>query len=92
MANLRAALREAENLPAQLAALFGFLTDIRAYERSLQKQEEFKALDLRREAGEQAQVWNRILGTLDQMHAILGAVSYTHLLGFSWKRKNPAEI
>ncbi|HIU34464.1 MAG TPA: PD-(D/E)XK nuclease family protein [Candidatus Pullichristensenella excrementigallinarum] len=72
VANLRAALREAENLPAQLAALFGFLTDIRAYERSLQKQEEFKALDLRREAGEQAQVWNRVLGTLDQMHAILG--------------------
>ena len=70
--SLRERLRAAKDLRGQLEAVFGFLTDIRAYERSLARQEELCAQDMYEEAGEEAQVWNRVVGALDQMAALLG--------------------
>ena len=69
---LRDALRAAEGLRGQLAAVFGFLTDIRAYEKSLERQKQLAAQGLRQLAGEEGQVWTRILGALDQMYALMG--------------------
>lgn len=70
--SLRERLRAARDLRGQLEAVFGFLTDIRACERSLARQEELCAQNMYEEAGEEAQVWNRVVGALDQMAALLG--------------------
>lgn len=69
---LRDRLRKSETLPEQLSALFGFLTDIEAYPKSLARMNALAAANLREAAGEEGQVWNRILGALDQMHALMG--------------------
>ncbi|MBQ4088457.1 MAG: PD-(D/E)XK nuclease family protein [Clostridia bacterium] len=69
---LRENLRTAEDLKGQLTALFTYLTDIGAYTRSLEKQDELIAAGLPRLAGEESQVWNRIISTLDQMAALMG--------------------
>ena len=69
---LRDRLRRAESLPDQLTALFGFLTDVDAYARSLDRMNRLAEAGLREAAGEEGQVWNRILGALDQMHALMG--------------------
>ena len=72
LVRLRDALRAAGDLRAQLTAVFGFLTDIRAYEKSLARQQALIDAGLRQLAGEEAQVWTRILGALDQMQALMG--------------------
>lgn len=69
---LRAALRAAEDLKAQLAALFGYLTEIGAYSRSQERQDALIKAGLPRLAGEESQVWNRVISTLDQMAALMG--------------------
>ena len=69
---LRENLRAAEDLKGQLAALFQYLTDIGAYTRSLEKQDGLIQAGLPRLAGEESQVWNRIMTTLDQMAALMG--------------------
>lgn len=69
---LRENLRAAEDLKGQLTALFGYLTDIGAYSRSLEKQDELIRSGLPRLAGEESQVWNRIMSTMDQMAALMG--------------------
>ena len=69
---LRDALREAESLTDQLSALFGYLTDIGAYTRSLERQDALTAAGEPRLAGEESQVWNRIMSTMDQMAALMG--------------------
>ena len=70
--HLKENLRAAEILPQQLAALFGFLTEIQACEKSRARMIALAEADLREAAGEEGQVWNRILGALDQMHALMG--------------------
>ena len=70
--HLRENLRAAEILPQQLSALFGFLTEIQAYEKSQARMIALAEADMREAAGEEGQVWNRILGALDQMHALMG--------------------
>lgn len=65
-------LKQAENLPAQLVAVYDFLTDIGAYERCLAQQEQLIALDHRQTAAEDAQVWNSLMASLDQMHMLMG--------------------
>ena len=70
--SLRERLRAAKDLRGQLEAVFGFLTDIRAYDKSLARQQALCAQDMYEAAGEEAQVWNRVIGALDQMAALLG--------------------
>ena len=72
LVSLRERLRDAKGLRGQLEAVFGFLTDIRAYERSLARQQALCEQGLYEDAGEEAQVWNRIIGALDQMAELLG--------------------
>lgn len=69
---LRQRMRAAKNLRAQLEAVFAFLEDIRAYDRDLERRRALCEAALFEPAGEEGQVWNRILGALDQMHALLG--------------------
>lgn len=73
LVNLKNNLKNAADLPAQLAALFGFLTEIGAYEKSHARMQALADAGLREAAGEEGQVWNRILGALDQMHALMGS-------------------
>ncbi len=72
VAKLRSNLRAAESLSAQLTALFGFMTDIGAYKRSLDMQKRLAEQGMREAAGSLAQAWNRIVGALDQMAALMG--------------------
>ena len=79
---MRENLRTAEDLKGQLAAVFGYLEDIGAYEKSLARQEELTGKGLYHLAGEESQVWNRILSTLDQMASLMGEnrLSYEDLM------------
>ncbi len=72
LAKLRTALREAKELRDQLAALFSFLTEIHAYEKSLELQRKLMDQGMREAAGALSQAWNRIIGALDQMAELLG--------------------
>ena len=69
---LKGRLKRSETLKAQLEAVFAFMTDIDA---AGQLQAHLNALidaDLRQVAGEESQVWNRIIGALDQMAGLMG--------------------
>ena len=70
--HLKENLKASATLPEQLTALFGFLTEIHAYEKSQARMIALADADLREAASEEGQVWNRILGALDQMHALMG--------------------
>lgn len=70
--SLKKNLKEAEILEGQLKAIFEFLTEIGAYEKSLARMQALADANLREAAGEEGQVWNRIVGALDQMHALMG--------------------
>lgn len=70
--SLRSRLKEATALRDQLAALFGFLTDIRAFEKSEALQKRLCEQGMREAAGALSQAWNRIIGALDQMAALMG--------------------
>ena len=78
---LRENLRAAGTLKEQLTALFTYLTDIDAYTRSLERQDALIQAGLPRLAGEESQVWNRIMSTMDQMAALMGGkkLSYEDL-------------
>ena len=65
-------LKRAKDLRGQLAAVFGFMTDIDAAGRLQTRLGRLIEAGLREQAGEEGQVWNRILGALDQMAALLG--------------------
>ena len=68
---LREGLRQARALEDQLRALFAFLTEIEAWEHEDARIQRLIDAGLRETAGEEAQVWNRILGTLDQLLALM---------------------
>lgn len=70
--HLRDRLKKSETLQTQLTAVFDFLSEIGAYEKSLARMNALAEADLREAAGEEGQVWNRIVGALDQMHALMG--------------------
>ena len=72
VARLRDALRAAADLKEQLTALFAFLTEAKVYERSLELQKDLSAQGMREAAGALSQAWNRIVGALDQMAALMG--------------------
>ncbi len=69
---LRARLRASKTLREQLTALFDYLSDIGAYDESLARQKALTDANLYRLAGEESQVWNRIMATLDQAAALMG--------------------
>ena len=69
---LKGRLKRAQDLRTQLTAVFGFLEDIGAAERLQRRLDRLIAADLREQAGEEGQVWNRIIGALDQMAALMG--------------------
>lgn len=69
---LRDRLRAAKTLRDQLEAVFLFLEDIQAGEKSAARQQALCEAGLFEEAGEEAQVWNRLIGALDQMAELLG--------------------
>ena len=69
---LRDHLRGASDLKAQLASVFTFLEDIGARRRLQERIDGLLEADLRQSAGESAQVWNRMMGALDQMAALMG--------------------
>lgn len=59
------------NLEAQLTALWNLLTRSGAYQRLLDEQTRLQELRQPSAANESTQVWNRIVGALDQLHALL---------------------
>ena len=69
---LKGRLKRAERLRDQLAAIFGFLEDIDAAARLQARLDRLIEASLREDAGEEAQVWNRVIGALDQMAALMG--------------------
>ena len=72
LTTLKGRLRRAGDLKAQLAAVFGFLEDIGAANRLQVRLDALSEAGLREAAGEDAQVWNRTMGALDQMAALMG--------------------
>jgi len=69
---LKRRMKRAGDLKGQLSALFDFLTDIDASARLQARLDALIAEGLREQAGEESQVWNRIIGALDQMAALMG--------------------
>ena len=69
---LKEELKAAKALDGQLQALVQFLESTGAYEKSQSRMNALADAGLREAAGEEAQVWNRIMGALDQMHALMG--------------------
>ena len=69
---LKRRMKRADSLKAQLSALFDFLTDIDAAANMQARLNALIEADLREQAGEEGQVWNRIMGALDQMAGLLG--------------------
>lgn len=72
IAALKRRLGGAGTLKDQLAAAFGFLEDIQAAERLQARLNELCAAGLAEQAGEEGQVWNRIVGAMDQMAELMG--------------------
>ena len=69
---LKGRLKDAETLRDQLAALFQFIEDIDAPGRLQTRLDQLVGYGLREQASEEAQVWNRLMGALDQMAALMG--------------------
>ena len=69
---LKGRLRRAQDLQSQLAAIFNFLKDIDAADRLQRRLNALAEAGLREAAGEEAQVWNRLIGALDQMASLMG--------------------
>ena len=70
--HLKEALRASNRLPEQLSAVFGFLEEIGARDRLNTQIDRLCEAELRQAASESAQVWNRLIGALDQMAALMG--------------------
>lgn len=69
---LKGRLKRAEDLRGQLSAVFGFMEEIGVPERLQDHITALSGAGLREAAGEEAQVWNRLIGALDQMAALMG--------------------
>lgn len=75
---LSGALQAAQDdVQAQLTALWGLLQDSGSYQRLLDEQKRLTELRQLSAANESAQVWNRIVGALDQLHALLSGSRLT---------------
>lgn len=69
---LKRRLKRAKSLKDQLSAVYGFMEDICAADRLRNRLNALAEAGLREQAGEEGQVWNRIVGALDQMAGLLG--------------------
>lgn len=69
--NLRNALRLAKTTTESLAAVFNLLTEVGAYENLLAQEESLLALHMEAEAAKNRQIWQFVLGTLEQMHDLM---------------------
>ncbi len=69
---LKNEMRAAKALRGQLTALFRFMEEAGALERSRETQQALIQRGMREQAGALAQAWNRIVGALDQMAALMG--------------------
>ena len=65
-------MKRAGSLRDQLTALFDFMTEIDAAGRLQGRLNALIDAGLREQAGEESQVWNRVIGALDQMAGLLG--------------------
>ena len=72
LVRLRDRLRRSQTLTQQLTALFGLLTDAEVYAKIQARMARLCEANLREIAGEEGQVWNRMLGAMDQMQALMG--------------------
>lgn len=72
LVRLRDRLRRSQTLTQQLTALFGLLTDAEIYSKIQARMARLCEANLREIAGEEGQVWNRMLGAMDQMQALMG--------------------
>lgn len=70
--DLRNRLKNASTLTGQLSAVFEFMVDTDAAGKLQTHMNRLIEAGLREQAGEESQVWNRIIGTLDQMAALMG--------------------
>ncbi len=66
------AFASAGDTAARLGALWRLLEDVGAYDRLLSTQEECVGAGLHEAANENAQAWNRLMSTLDQLHELMG--------------------
>lgn len=69
--DLKIRFKKAADLKEQLTAIFEFLTDTDAAQRITAHMNRLIEADMREQAGEEGQVWNRIIGALDQMAALM---------------------
>lgn len=72
MIELNERLNGVRTLSEQLTAIFAYLERLNAAEKGDAMRERLIALGQRELAAEDAQVWNRVIGTLDQMNELLG--------------------
>jgi len=69
---LKRRLKGSKTLKDQLAAVYGFMEDTGAADRLRDRLNALSDSGLREQAGEEGQVWNRVVGALDQMAALMG--------------------
>lgn len=72
LTGLKEKMRAAKTLNDQMIVLVEFLESSGAYQKSEARIQALADAGMRETAGEEAQVWNRIMGALDQMHALMG--------------------
>ena len=77
LAAFEESFREARDTRGQLQALWTFLETSGAYERLEATQAECARTGLTEAANENAQAWNRLLGTLDQLNELMGDAQLT---------------
>lgn len=69
---LHAGLRAAKTAADELTAVWQLLEDTASYDRLLTREEELLSRGMAAEASQNRQVWQAVLGLLDQLHALLG--------------------
>ncbi|MBR3927879.1 MAG: PD-(D/E)XK nuclease family protein [Clostridia bacterium] len=69
---LDSALSHADTLTEQLASVFLYLSELNCARKGEIQRQRLTELGERLLAAEDAQVWNRVVGTLDQMNELLG--------------------
>lgn len=72
MVQLRDGLREARTATESLTAIYALLEQVGAYDRLLAREEALLHRGMAAEAAQNRQVWQLLLGLLDQLHALLG--------------------
>lgn len=72
MTALHDRLRQAATATQSVEALFTFLTDVDAYARLMAREEALLVRGMQAEAAQNRQVWQLVMGLMDQLHALLG--------------------